>query len=89
MKHNRRTELDSLLSLAERTKVLREIRVESSCGLSVVVQPDGNLISKGRSPTGNLRNEVERLLHIGDVKITANHGVAGRIVFLGVSALLS
>jgi hypothetical protein len=80
-------ELDSLIAIAAKTKILREVRAAFPCGLTVDVYPNGQLCSKGRHPTGCLHSEVNRLLTCGPVEITASHGVTGRVVRLGASAL--
>jgi len=89
MRREDHSELDSLISIAAKTKILREVRAAFPCGLTVVVYPDGQLVSKGRQPSGCLHSEVKRLLTYGPVEITANHAVTGRVVRLGGSALLS
>lgn len=83
------SELDSLIAIAAKTKILREVRAAFPCGLTVAVYPDGQLVSKGRQTSGCLHSEVKRLLTYGPVEITANHGVTGRVVRLGASVLLS
>ena len=43
MSRENHSELDSLIAIAAKTKILREVRAAFPCGLSVVVYPDGQI----------------------------------------------
>lgn len=88
MKGNGVPELAPLLRLAQKTKILRDVRAQFRCGLAVEIRPDGRLVSVGRLPKGDLQAEVANLLAMGSVEITASHGVTGRTLHLPVEALI-
>lgn len=83
----RECRLTALIQLAQRTKVLRDLRADFPCGMKVAIHANGEVTSLGRRPNGSLQLEVARLLGLGIGEVSATHSVTGRIMQLGKSAL--
>lgn len=79
--------LAALISLAEKTKVLRNIQATFPNGLIVTIDEGGEVTFTGIKAHGQLKAEVSRQLALGLGEVTATHAVTGRVLRLGKSAL--